>query len=601
MQPTWDILQAMLHCHYKAWQLAQSHDESSNIHLHVPLSVEKPVVLPVTVLTANDKIVLTALYQNHLPTGNQPSKSLKITYSGKEPDAQVTSVRIRMDSKKAQKLFTDALDVITIREPPAFYRNPHCPFCSYWDTCYKKLKERDCISLLSGMSPRVIQKFHKKGIYSIVQLSHLFHPRRRRRHPQVSTNYLWELKALAITEQKTFVLYPPDVKESPVSIYLDFEGIPDEGWIYLIGVIIKENGLQDKSYSYWANAKENEEEIFASFFSLLRQYPQVPIYHYGSYETKGIKQILTKWPQLKTSAVSVESNMVNLLSFLRTHVYPPIYSNGLKELTRFLGFKWSVEGTDGLLSIDWRKSWELDKDEKLKENLIQYNLDDCKALIVVQHWFLHLAANKEDTDIKQVSEMKKQSMYKLQNNPQLGEDFQFISKAAYFDYQRSKVYLKNKNTISKAATTGQKPKSGKKGIMVWKPKKVNEVIILLPKSACPRCGSTNVYQSKRKILLIQTDLKFTPTGVRQHVVEYQASYAKCSNCSLRYNNHNFHRLQYGSNVFAYVTNLYVGYNLSNYMISRIMQEQFGIWISPMYLVMRKEKWCMMVPKNWTGS
>ncbi|MDR3680517.1 MAG: hypothetical protein P4L41_11170 [Flavipsychrobacter sp.] len=87
------------------------------------------------------------------------------------------------------------------------------------------------------MSPNVIFNFHKKGIYSIAQLSHLFRPRRRRRHPQVSTNYLWELKALAITEQKTFVLYPPDVKETAVSIYLGFEGLPEWMAVVVIPVL----------------------------------------------------------------------------------------------------------------------------------------------------------------------------------------------------------------------------------------------------------------------------------------------------------------------------------------------------------------------------
>ena len=590
MQPGWNILQAMLHCQYKAWQLARSADEQVIAHQHLPISTETPISVPVSLLTPTDKLVLTALYQDQPKFANQPLQTLKIAYKGQDSGSQISIVKLRLDSKKAQKLFTDAQDVINKEEPPSFYRNPHCPQCQFRDTCYKKLKERDCISLLSGMSPKVILKFHKKGIYSIKQLSHLFRPRRRRRHPQVSTNYLWELKALAITEQKTFVLYPLDVKETTVSIYLDFEGLPDEGWIYLIGVLITEQGEHEKSYSFWADKKDNEKEIFTNLFALLKQYPEASIYHYGSYETKGLRQVQKKWPYLKNDITGIEPQMANLLGFFRTHIYPPVYGNGLKEIAHFLGFKWNMDGADGLQSIQWRKSWESDKDATVKENLVQYNIDDCKALLKVKQWFAHLATDAEHTDVKQVSEMKKQSMYKLQNNPQLGEDFQFISKAAYFDYQRSKIYLKNKKTISPAATTGQKPKSNKKGIMVWQPKKVNEVIMLPPLNACPRCGSSKVYQYKKKVILRQTDLKFTATGIRQHVIEYQATRAKCGNCYKQYNNHNFRRFQYGSNVFAYATNLYVSYNISNYMISKIMQEQFGIWISPMYLVMRKEKW-----------
>jgi len=397
MQPSWNILQAMLHCQYKAWQLSRSEDEQTDIHQHLPIITEATIKVPVNSLTLTDKLVLTALSQCQSQYSNQSLLSVRITNALD----QTSIIKIRADSKKAQKLFADAENTINKNEPPAFYRNSHCPECQFKETCYKKLKERDCISLLSGMSPKVILKFHKKGIYSVAQLSHLFRPRRRRRHPQVSTNYLWELKALAITEQKTFVLYPPDIKETAVSIYLDFEGLPDEEWIYLIGVLIKEQGEQEKRYSYWADTKDKEKEIFTSLFVLLRQYPEASIYHYGSYETKGLRQVQKKWPYFKNDITGIEPQMVNLLGFLRTHVYPPVYSNGLKEVAHFLGFKWKIAGADGLQSVQWRKSWENGKDATVKENLIQYNLDDCKALLIVKQWFAHLATDGQVAEVSQ--------------------------------------------------------------------------------------------------------------------------------------------------------------------------------------------------------
>ena len=245
MQPSWDILHAMLHCRYKAWQLARG-DEQVNLH---SIKDDGSSKVPIAALSQSDKLVLTALYQGQSQIRQVHQDFITIT----NDNPQASSVRLRLNSKKAQALYTDTLDTINSITPPTYYRNPHCPECKFHDACYQKLKERDCISLLTGMSPKVILKFHKKGIYSIAQLSHLFRPRRRRRHPQVSTNYLWELKALAITEQKTFVLYPPDVKPTAISIYLDFEGLPEEGWIYLIGIIITEEGEQNKSYSFWAD------------------------------------------------------------------------------------------------------------------------------------------------------------------------------------------------------------------------------------------------------------------------------------------------------------------------------------------------------------
>lgn len=57
MQPTWEILQAMLHCHYKAWQLAKKDDGT------VVLSTitDNYFNVPSISLSSIDKLILTAL------------------------------------------------------------------------------------------------------------------------------------------------------------------------------------------------------------------------------------------------------------------------------------------------------------------------------------------------------------------------------------------------------------------------------------------------------------------------------------------------------------------------------------------------------------
>lgn len=132
-----------------------------------------------------------------------------------------------------------------------FIKNKHCPECQFWKTCCQKLKDKDCISLLGSISPKIIERYHKKGIFTVLQLSHLFRPRRRSRlKPEIASNYLWDLKALAIREQKTYVMYTPDIEDISEAIYLDFEGLPDE------------------TFSFWADSRENEKEIFRKLFGL---------------------------------------------------------------------------------------------------------------------------------------------------------------------------------------------------------------------------------------------------------------------------------------------------------------------------------------------
>jgi hypothetical protein len=147
-----------------------------------------------------------------------------------------------------------------------------------------------------------------------------------------------------------------------------------------------------------------------------------------------------------------------------------------------------------------------------------------------------------------------------------------------------------------AAKAHERPRPGL-GRMAWRPKKANEVVIVEPLKKCPHCGHGKLYQShETKSAVRQTDLKFTSTGVRQHVVEYRSGTAKCAVCGKKTMNKGLRMMHYGDNLFALVINYYVNFHISHELISKLIQEQYGIWISPMYLVSYKSKWWA---KSWS--
>jgi len=317
--PDGKIFRTAFDCEYKAWQLVQT---KTGDHSSSPIP-DNP--------SKQDKLAIAAWHYSMM-------------------QAQGESMEVPEQSKKLAGIINTILQKETA---PAFYKISHCKECQFWKTCHQQLIEKDCISLLANMPPKTVADYHRKGIFTILQLSHLFRLRRKRSYPNTASRYLYELKALAIREKKTYVLQVPEMNGGPVAIYLDFEGLPEEDLIYLAGIVIRQTGEADKTFSYWANDKENEEAIFLQLFQLLEQYPEANIFHYGSYETKAFK----KWKRIyKEQFAGIEKRMVNLLGYLRTHVYPPTYTNGLKEVAGFLGFSWTEAGTDGLQSIDWRRT-----------------------------------------------------------------------------------------------------------------------------------------------------------------------------------------------------------------------------------------------------
>jgi predicted RecB family nuclease len=77
------------------------------------------------------------------------------------------------------------------------------------------------------------------------------------------------------------------------------------------------------------------------------------------------------------------SSAVNLLSVTFAKVYFPTFSNGIKEIARYLGFESENPAGSGLQSIIWRMQWEASGATTLERSLLIYNANDCEALEVV--------------------------------------------------------------------------------------------------------------------------------------------------------------------------------------------------------------------------
>ena len=49
---------------------------------------------------------------------------------------------------------------------------------------------------------------------------------------------------MAIRDKRVYLFGTPEVSFAPVRIYLDIEGLPEEGFVYLIGMTVVEGGTE---------------------------------------------------------------------------------------------------------------------------------------------------------------------------------------------------------------------------------------------------------------------------------------------------------------------------------------------------------------------
>jgi predicted RecB family nuclease len=382
---------------------------------------------------------------------------------------QATKVRLPPDLRKAEQCLRDVQEMAKAVAPPPLILNQHCQVCAFRQRCHDQAVREDNLSLLRGMSEKEMKHHGRKGIFTITQLAHTFRPRRKgKRATPTSPRHDHALHALAIRDKRIYVLGTPQLPTCPVQVYLDIESNPEAGFVYLIGLITVANGTETQS-SFWADHKDQEVDIFEQFVAEVTRHADFLVFCYGSYERAFITR-MRKVAKRKKLVDRILNALVNVLTLVYSQVYFPTYSNGLKDIGRYVGRTWTDPEASGLQSIAWRIQWEVSQSEEWKQKLITYNLEDCRGLQRVTEVIAAIVnrANAvaappleapNSPPIAFLEDVEKLSDFHTWGKvPFVHPDYEYINKCAYFDCQRDRVYIPHQQNTAEAPH-GQKEES----------------------------------------------------------------------------------------------------------------------------------------------
>jgi len=300
--------------------------------------------------------------------GQMPSSG--IIWHGRE--CRTTKVRLNGDLRKTERVLREVKEMVNAQSPPKLILNDHCQICEFRQRCHEQAVQEDDISLLRGMGEKEIKRFARKGILTVTQLAHTFRPRRRgKRTPPKSNRRYHALHALALRDKRVYVFGTPQLPDAPIQVYLDIEGHPEQGFDYLVGMILVE-GENEQRFSFWADNRDDEDRIFEQFLATVTQYQDFRVFAYGGYERAFLMR-MKKRAKRKAPVDRVLKALVNTLSLVYSHVYFPTYSNGLKDVGACLGSSWTEPSASGVQSLVWRMRWEATHAAEWKQKLITIN------------------------------------------------------------------------------------------------------------------------------------------------------------------------------------------------------------------------------------
>ena len=504
-------------------------------------------------------------------------------------DCRPTKVRLNPDSSNAERILQEIGQLESSTAPPQLILIDHCQICEFRQGCLDRAIQEDNISLLRGMKEKEAKRYARKGILTVTQLAHTFRPvRRGKRTPPKGHKHHHALQALAIRDKRVYIYGTPMLRSSPVHIYLDVEGLPDDKFEYLVGMIIVEGG-SEKRYSFWADYNGEEKLIFERFLAAVARYDDFLVFCYGGYE-KAFLTRMRKLAKKKKEVDRVLKSLVNTLSLVYTHFYFPTYSNGLKDVGQCLGCSWTDPGASGVQSIAWRMRWQATKERHWKDKLTAYNLDDCAALRKVTEFiYTAMAAVNPAVESRPVVEggppiALVQEIDRLGRDRRGGQirffhsDFEHIINCGHFDYQRQRVYVRTSKVLRKNRK-GPRRNENKK-------LKVNRHVEITS-NRCPECGGTEIvrWSTGKKVtggprVKRVFDLVFTSGGIKRRVIEYHSPVHDCAKCRVSFMPERYTRVaKHTHSLMSWSIFQLVAHRMSLRSIRDMIREFFGITIS----------------------
>ncbi len=177
--------------------------------------------------------------------------------------------------------------------------------------------------------------------------------------------------------------------DSDREIYFDIEDDPTRSLTYLFGLVVRERSGAKRFQYYVSTTPQEEEDTVRRFWRFVERTSNATFYVYSSKERATLRRLMERY---ELDAEVFERYLQQEYDLYTDLVVKysdwPTYSYGIKQIANRVGFKWRDRDPSGANSIAWYNEYLKQPDRQdLLERILQYNEDDCRAMIAVKDYF----------------------------------------------------------------------------------------------------------------------------------------------------------------------------------------------------------------------
>lgn len=294
---------------------------------------------------------------------------------------------------QVRRLLQDYLHSLEQAEPPqVFMARSRCHLCHWREHCRQLNAVAQPLSLLPGVTGSRYPLLQEAGIHSIEALANA-RLEMLQAIPKLGAGVALQLQLQAratLSRKPLWLQSPPQaLPTAPVELYFDIEADPRHNVAYLLGLLVVEQAEENKVVNYYsclAAEPREERQAWQQFLQLVQRYPEAPIYHFHSFEVQTCRRLGEQHQTDPREVRQLLKRFVDLHSWVQRSVVLPIESYSLKNIARWLGFKWRLPEGSGAHSIYWYSQWLETRDRRYLEQSLIYNEDDCRATYCLKNW-----------------------------------------------------------------------------------------------------------------------------------------------------------------------------------------------------------------------
>ena len=276
-----------------------------------------------------------------------------------------------------------------------------CKLCHWYTACTSRLADANDLTLIPQLSRsrRDTLMDRLPTIRSLAESDPAdFVTGKKTAFPGIGPSTLEKFQARAqlITagdQAKPYLREPVALPEAELELFFDIEVDPMRDVCYLHGFVERRqrNNETERFVAFFADdpTGEAERRVFEGAWCYLRQRQTCVMYYYSKYERTIYRKLREKYPDVCTEeeleALFDPGRSVDLYyDVVLKATEWPTRDFSIKTLASYLGFTWRDPHPSGAASVEWFHRWVETGDTTIRQRILAYNEDDCRATRILR-------------------------------------------------------------------------------------------------------------------------------------------------------------------------------------------------------------------------